>query len=104
MREDPAANRPSVLEMIRETRFELQFLHRAPHLQREEFAYARSLSGRIPETFRASRIVLSLPSFSSAAVKQEQRIRFDCLRRVASAQLALHRFDRRPDPLRRVVG
>ena len=43
-------------------------------------------------------------SFSSAAVKQEQRIRFDCLRRVASPQIALRRFDRRPDPLRRVVG
>ena len=43
-------------------------------------------------------------SFSSAAVKQEQRIRFDCLRRVASPQLALRRFDRRPDPLRRVGG
>ena len=42
--------------------------------------------------------------FPSAAVKQEQRIRFDCLRRVASPQLALRRFDRRPDPLRRVVG
>ena len=43
-------------------------------------------------------------SFSSAAVKQEQRIRFDCLRRVASPQLALRRFDRRPHALRRVVG
>lgn len=44
------------------------------------------------------------PSFSSAAVEQEQRIRFDCLGRVASPQLALRRFDRRPDRLRRVVG
>jgi hypothetical protein len=43
-------------------------------------------------------------SFSSAAVKQEQRIRFDCLRRVASPQRAFRRFDRRPDPLHRVVG
>jgi hypothetical protein len=43
-------------------------------------------------------------SFSSAPVKQEQRIRFDCLRRVASPQLALRRLDRRPDPLHRVVG
>ena len=43
-------------------------------------------------------------SFSPAAVKQEQRIGFDCLRRVASPQLALRRFDRRPDPLRRIVG
>jgi hypothetical protein len=43
-------------------------------------------------------------SFSSAAVKQEQRIRFDSLRRVASPQVALRRFNRRPDPLRRIVG
>jgi len=43
-------------------------------------------------------------SSSSAAVKQEQRIRFDCLRRIASPQLPLRGFDRRPDPLRRVVG
>ena len=43
-------------------------------------------------------------SFSSAAVKQEQRIRFDCLRHFASPQFAFRRFDRCPDPLPRVVG
>jgi hypothetical protein len=43
-------------------------------------------------------------SFSSAAVKQEQRIRFDRLWRVPSPQLAFRRSDGYPDPLRRVVG
>ena len=47
---------------------------------------------------------LGAASLSPAAVKQEQRIRFDCVRRVASPQLVLGRFDRDPDPLRRFGG
>ena len=47
----------------------------------------------------------SLPgSFSPATVKQEQRIGFEGLRRLALAQLALRRLNRFPDPLPRIVG
>jgi len=37
-------------------------------------------------------------SFSPATVKQEQRIRFDGLRQLASAQYALRPLGRSPDP------
>jgi hypothetical protein len=43
-------------------------------------------------------------SFSAAAVEQEQRIGFDRLGRVPSPQRVFRGFDRRPYPLRRVVG
>ena len=59
------------------------------------------------EKMPAEHFALTRPlaaSFSSAAVEQEQRVRFDGLRGVAAPQLALRRFDGGADPLRRVLG